>query len=44
MSNCSKKIIGLMITLSMLGTGIIMKDSEIKAETKKGEHQPKNVS
>lgn len=43
MSNCSKKIIGLMITLSMLGTGIIMKDSEIKAETKKGEHQPKNV-
>ncbi|PFD71321.1 alkaline phosphatase [Bacillus cereus] len=43
MSNCSKKIIGLMITLSMLGTGIIMKDSEIKAETKKGEHQPKNI-
>ncbi|GAB6421576.1 alkaline phosphatase [Bacillus luti] len=43
MSNCSKKIIGLMITLSMLGTGIIMKDNEIKAETKKGEHQPKNV-
>lgn len=43
MPNCSKKIIGLMITLSMLGTGIIMKDSEIKAETKKGEHQPKNV-
>ncbi|PHB58272.1 alkaline phosphatase [Bacillus wiedmannii] len=43
MPNCSKKIIGLMITLSMLGTGIIMKDSEIKAETKKVEHQPKNV-
>ncbi|PFK39278.1 alkaline phosphatase [Bacillus cereus] len=43
MSNCSKKIIGIMITLSMLGTGIIMKDSEIKAETKKGEHQPKNI-
>ncbi|MDH4421506.1 MULTISPECIES: alkaline phosphatase [Bacillus] len=43
MTNCSKKIIGLMITLSMLGTEITMKDSEVRAETKKVEHQPRNV-
>ncbi len=43
MMNLSKKVMGLTITLSLLGTGIIMKDSTVRANVKKEEHQPKNV-